>query len=290
MTMNKKLDTQFTQADIHDLDVELKVGILATVTDTGLPHMTMISSLRPYAANGLVWGQFTEGLSKGYIQENPKAGFLIMSLDKQVWRGTAHFTHTAKDGLEYENYNNLPMFRYNAYFGVHTVYYMDLLENSDRQALPMGQVVYAAVTTILARTFGRRSQGKRVPVSPVLNPWVRGLLNKLDNLKFLSYIREDGYPVVLPVIQTQVFDTERVIFSTSYLRDDLSLIPAGIPMAVFGMSFDMEDVLLRGVYQGIQRVGGVSCGLVEIDWVYNSMPPKAQQIYPPVEVTPVVDF
>lgn len=295
MMMNKKLDNRFTQADIRDLDVELKVGILATVTDTGLPHLTMISSLRPYKADGLVWGQFTEGLSKGYIQENPKAGFLIMSLDKCVWRGTARFSHTAKDGPEYENYNNLPMFRYNAYFGVHTVYYMDLLENSGRQALPLGQVVYAAVTTILARTFGmrlqmRRSQGRRVPNRPVLNPWVRGLLNKMDNLKFLSYVREDGYPVVLPAIQTQVLDTELVIFSTGYLGDDLAQIPPGIPMAVFGMSFDMEDVLLRGTYQGIRRVGGVPCGLVEIDWVYNSMPPKAQQIYPPVQVTPVVDF
>jgi len=275
----------FTAADVLDLDVELKVGVLATVNEDGLPHLTMISSLRPYSEMGLVFGQFTEGLSKGYLRENPKVGFLILSLDKQVWRGTADFSHTAKEGPEYENYNNLPMFRYNAYFGVHTVYYLDLVTYAGRQSLPMGQVVYAALTTILARTTGRRTSG-----ALVLNPWVRGLFNKLDNLKFLSYIGEEGYPFVLPAIQTQVMNSERVIFSSGYLRDELAQIPSGIPMAVFGMSFDMEDVLLRGTYQGMERIGGVRCGSVEIDWVYNSMPPKPQQVYPPLEVKTVREF
>lgn len=276
---------KFSEADIRDLDVELKVGILATVNDDGLPHLTMISSLRPYAESSLVWGQFTEGLSKSHIRHNPKAGFLIMSLDKQIWQGTAHFSHTAKHGPEYDNYNNLPMFRYNAYFGVHTVYYMNLVDSTGRGSLPMGRVVYAAIATMLARKLGRRPAG-----DTVLNPWVRGLLNKVDNLKFLGYIREDGYPFVLPVIQTQVLNRNHVIFSKGYLVNEIRQIPPGIPMAVFGMSFDMEDVLLRGTYLGIQRIGGINCGLVEIDWVYNSMPPIPQQVYPPVRVETVTEF
>jgi hypothetical protein len=277
--------TKFSKADIRTLDVELKVGILGTVNDQGLPHLTMISSLRPYSEGGLVWGQFTEGLSKQYIRQNPKTGFLVMSLDKHVWRGKAVFTHTAKDGPEYDNFNNLPMFRYNAYFGVHTVYYMDLVEHHGRQPLPMGQVIVAAMSTMIARALGGRSSE-----GPVLNPWACDLLNKIDNLKFLGYIGADGYPVVLPVIQTQALNRKQVIFSTGCYRDELEVIPAGIPMAVFGMSFDMEDVLLRGTYSGVQRIGGVKCGLVDIDWMYNSMPPKPQQVYPPVPVKAVTEF
>jgi hypothetical protein len=277
--------TKFSEADIQALDVELKVGILGTVNDQGLPHLTMISTLRPYAEAGLVWGQFTEGLSKEYIRQNPKAGFLVMSLDKQVWRGKAVFSHTAKDGPEYDNFNNLPMFRYNAYFGVHTVYYLDLVENHGRQPLPMGRVVVAAVSTILARALDRKhAEGS------VLNPWVCGLLNKVDNLKFLGYVGADGYPVVLPVIQTQVLNRRQVIFSTRCYGDELAAIPPGVPMAVFGMSFDMEDVLLRGTYTGIRRIGGFECGLVDIAWMYNSMPPIPQQVYPPVPVEVVTEF
>ena len=89
MSERNTTPTEFNPDDIAALDVELKVGILGTVNDEGLPHLTMISSLRPYSPCGLVWGQFTEGLSKRYVRENPKTGFLIMSLEKQVWRGKA---------------------------------------------------------------------------------------------------------------------------------------------------------------------------------------------------------
>lgn len=275
----------FTEQDIHDLDVELKVGLLATVTPQGEPHLTMLSSIRPYAPDKLVWGQFTEGLSKAYIMENPQCGFLIMSLDKQLWMGKARYTHKAKQGPEMENYNNLAMFRYNAYFGVHTAYYMDLVSQSGRMALPMGNVIFAAVKTILARTLAKKH------VQPkVLNPWIHGLFNKLDNLKFISYVDADGFPVVLPVIQTQALDANRVVFALGAFSKELRNIPAGVRMAVFGMSFSMETVLMRGEFSGIQPVAGIPSGVVSIDWVYNSMPPVPQQVYPPVKVEAVREF
>jgi hypothetical protein len=31
-------------------------------------------------------------------------------------------------------------------------------------------------------------------------------------------------------------------------------------------------------------------GAVDIEWVYNAMPPCHEQIYPPVELKAVVDF
>jgi hypothetical protein len=279
------IQATFSQEDIQALDVELKVGILGTVNEAGLPHLTMISSLRPYSANRLVWGQFTEGLSKKFIRQNPKTGFLIMSLDRQMWRGKALFTHTAGSGPEYDNFNNLPMFRYNAYFGIHTVYYMDLVELHGKQPLPMGQVIFAALKTILAQRLGRKRGSLEI-----LTPWTRDLLNKIDNLKFLGYIGEDGFPVILPIIQARPLGEEQVIFSTGAFGNELYAIPTGISMAIFGMSFDMEDVLLRGVYTGIQRIGGMSCGVVAINWAYNSMPPTPQQIYPLVKVEAVKEF
>ena len=276
---------QFTEQDIHDLDVELKVGLLATITPEGEPHLTMLSSIRPYAPDKLVWGQFTEGLSKSYILENPNCGFLIMSLDKQLWMGKARYTHKSKQGPEMENYNNLAMFRYNAYFGVHTAYYMDLVSQSGRMALPMGNVIFAAIKTILARTLAKKNREPKV-----LNPWIHGLFNKLDNLKFISYVDADGFPVVLPVIQTQALDANRVVFALGAFSQELRNIPAGVRMAVYGMSFSMETVLMRGTYSGIQSIAGIPSGVVSIDWVYNSMPPVPQQIYPPLKVEPVREF
>jgi hypothetical protein len=124
----------------------------------------------------------------------------------------------------------------------------------------------------------------------VLNPWTRNLMNKIDNLKFLAYLGADGYPAIVPVIQAQAASAEEIVFSTRAYGAELSAIPDKAAVAVFCMSLDMEDVLMRGIFQGIRRIGGMRCGRVRVDWVYNPMPPKPQQIYPPLALEPVTSF
>jgi hypothetical protein len=277
--------TTFSESDIRETRPELKIGLLATVNADGLPHVTLLSSLMACGPEQMCFGQFTEGMSKKHILAYPKTGFLIMSLDKNIWRGRASYTHSTQEGPEYEHYNNVPMFRYNAYFGVHTVYYLDLLSHTGKSALPMNRIIFAAVQTLLARTLGRKP-GRH----DVLNGWTRAFLDKIDNLKFLSYIDADGFPVILPAIQAQSLDREHVLFSTSVYTGELEAIPAGADLAVFSMALTMEDVLLRGRYQGIHRVGGVRVGLVQVDWVYNPMPPAPGQVYPATALEAVTVF
>ena len=283
--MKTDIFTTFSEADIQNTQPAMKVGLLATITPGGMPHVTLISSLMACSPTELCFGQFTEGMSKQHILTNPKTGFLIMSLDKNLWRGKASYNHSEKSGQEYDYYNNVPMFRYNAYFGVHTVYYLDLVSHTGKIPLPMNKIIFAAVKTMAARTLGKK-QGKQ----PVLNTWTRAFVDKIDNLKFLSFIGDDGFPVIIPAIQTQSLDSQHVLFSTSVYPDELVAIPPGAPLAVFNMALTMEDVLLRGRYQGIKRMGGVKAGVVEVDWVYNPMPPVTGQIYPPVELKAVKDF
>jgi hypothetical protein len=149
----------------------------------------------------------------------------------------------------------------------------------------MNAVVLAAIKTMLAR----RLLGMRSPTE-VLNPWTIGMLNKLDNLKFLGYIGEDGYPVVIPCIQAQAAGAQRILFSASVFSAELEAIPKGAPLAMFCMSLDMEDVLMRGDFAGLRRVGGLLCGEVQVDWVYNPMPPIPGQIYPPLPIVAVTEY
>jgi hypothetical protein len=277
--------TSFSDIDIRDTQPAMKVGLLATINPDGLPHVTLLASLMACDPGQLCFGQFTEGMSKAHLLTNPHAGFLIMSLDKNMWRGKASYTHSVKNGKEYDFYNNVPMFRYNAYFGIHTVHYLDLVAHTGKMPLPMSQVIFGAVQTRLGRTLGRKLDGPAV-----LNDWTRSFLNKIDNLKFLAYVGTDGFPVIIPAIQTQCLDRQHAIFSTPVFTQELLAIPAGVPIAVFCMALTMEDVLLRGKYLGIQRVGGIKAGIVEVEWVYNPMPPVPGQVYPPVELKAVEQF
>jgi hypothetical protein len=277
--------TTFSEQDVQATRPELKIGLLATVSPEGLPHVTLLSTLMASGPTTLSFGQFMEGRSKKNILTHPKVGFLIMSLDRHLWRGKARYTHCAQEGPEYDFYNNVPMFRYNAYFGVHTVYYLDLVAQTGRSPLPMNQIILAALQSMLARSLGRKSDTQRV-----LNSWTRAFVDKIDNLKFLCYIGSDGFPWIIPAIQTQSLDGAHVIYTPSVYREELQAIPPGAPLAVFAMALTMEDVLLRGTYQGIQRVGGVQAGVVQVDWVYNPMPPVPGQVYPAVELNPVLEF
>ncbi|MBN1314861.1 MAG: pyridoxamine 5'-phosphate oxidase family protein [Anaerolineales bacterium] len=283
--MNGNQLTSFSQQDIEAFQPTMKIGLLATVNREGRPHLTLLSSLQASSPTQVIFGQFTEGLSKEYIRDNPRCAFLIMTMAKEVWRGQVRFTHTANQGAEFDMYNNTPMFRYNSYFGVHTVYYMDLVEHTGRQLLPMNSVVWAAVKTMVAKTLGRPKND-----GIVMNPWTQALMNKLDNLKFLAYVGQDGYPVIVPLIQAQAAGSQHVLFAVSAYRDELEAIPAGVPAAFFAMSLQMEDVLVSGRFLGIRRRGGIRCGCIEVDWVYNSMPPKPQQIFPETSVRAVTNF
>lgn len=283
--METNLLTTFSEEDIRLTQPALKIGLLATVSPEGWPHVTMLSTLMACGSTQLSFGQFTEGLSKRHLQTNPQAGFLIMGLDRSLWRGKATYTHCQRHGREYDFYNDVPMFRYNSYFGVHTAHYLDLVAHTGRHPLPMNRIILAALQTLLARTGAREPTG-----APVLNPWTRRFLNKLDNLKFLSHVGEDGFPVIIPAIQAQCLTSRQLGFATSVYAEELNAIPAGAVVAAFGLALTMEDVLLRGVYRGTRRRGGVCIGVLDVDWVYNPMPPVPGQVYPPVSLEPVRRF
>jgi hypothetical protein len=280
-----KVEKAFAPDDMKAFEQEAKCALVATVNPEGLPHVTLISSLRARRPDQLMWGQFTEGLSKKHVRINPKTGFLVLTLDRRLWRGQAVWTHALGEGPEYEMYNKTPMFRYNAYFGIHTVHYMDLVKTYGRESLPLARVVAASLLTRIAGpAAGRGSEAQ------ALKPWAVGLFNRLNALRFMAYIHEDGFPRIFPMLQGLAAGSGRIVFSPLAYGRELEALEAGQAVAVFAMSLSMEDVLARGTFQGYRRRRGARLGLVDLDWVYNSMPPNPGQIYPAAPLAAVERF
>ena len=82
----------------------------------------------------------------------------------------------------------------------------------------------------------------------------------------------------------------RLAFHPGAFSTELSGLEPGMTVAVFGLTMQMEDVLVRGIFNGYHHYRGVKLGTLDIDWVYNSMPPNHGQIYPPVPLEAVVNF
>lgn len=275
---------RFTDEDIRALAPNEKVALVATVNPGGLPHITLLTSLQALTPDTMIMGEFSRGLSKDYMQKNNRIGFLMMTLDRRMCRGTARWTRLKKEGPEYELMNEKPMFRYNTYFGVNTVHYFDLVSTTAREGLPMGRILISALTTALARGAVRRRIGE------VLKPFAMSIIDRADTLKFISYVNPEGYPVIIPLIQCRAADSGRLAFSPSPYGDELAAIPKGATVAVFALTMKMEDLLVRGIYNGIKRRRGFSLGTVDIEWAYNSMTPAHGQIYPETALDPVTRF
>lgn len=261
--LNDALNAEFAKS--------VKIGLVGTIDETGGPHVTVLSTLMGRGEDVMCFGKFVEGLSKEFVLKRPRAGFLIMNPEKKFWRGTMDYDHLKKEGPEYEFYNDQPLYRYNAYFGINTVYYFNLRNLTDGETLPMGKVIGSAI-----RVLFRKKRYAR-PFVPAMKPWAEGFLAKLDTLKFLSWIDADGYPTIVPTIQAQAASPSTVV-----LRDDpyaklLAPLAQGTRVALLGFSMTMETVLVKGVFSGFDDDG---FGTIAIDRVYNSMPPVHGYVYP----------
>jgi len=279
------LKHHFSKDEMTVFEPAEKIGLVACVNPDGQIHLTLITSIMACRPDQLTLGQFCMGLSKWYMQLNPQVGFLIMTMDKRLWRGKARWTHKKTDGPEYEIYNDIPMFRYNAYFGINTVHYLDLVETYGEEKLPMGKIIPAAMTTKLAKGAAATGSEERI-----LKPFAESLFNQLDSLKFIAYVGNDGFPIIIPAIQCQASDSRRIVFSTLPYNDELQAIEVGARLAILGVNMKMQTVLVRGTFQGFHKYRLSTMGVLDIDWVYNSMPPSHGQIYPEVALEAVTDF
>ena len=280
-----KTRNTFKENEISAFEPAEKIGLVGCINPEGQIHMTLITSIMASGSKQITLGQFCMGRSKWYMQQKPEIGFLIMTMDKRVWRGKARWTHKKHDGPEFEIYNDMPMFRYNAYFGINTVHYLDLIETFGEEKLPMGTIIPAAVLTRFAKSAAKTSHTERI-----LKPFAEDLFNGIATLKFISYISSDGIPAIIPAIQCQASDSRRLVFSTLPFRDELRAIPTGTTIAIFGLNLKMQSVLARGIFTGFRSYRGIEMGVMDIEWVYNSMPPCHDQIYPDREIEPVSEF
>ncbi len=165
------------------------------------------------------------------------------------------------------------------------LHYMELVETCGREKLPLRDIIISSILTKIAKGCVQTGIGHRI-----LKPWAEGLLNRLDSLKFISYIDNDGFPKIIPLMQCQASDSRRISFSPFAYREELSAIQKYTTVALFGLTMDMEDILIRGQFLGLDRFRSIKLGTIDIEWVYNSMPPKQGQIYPPEAIQPVSNF
>jgi len=246
-----------------------KVALLGTLDDEGGPHLTFLATLQGLGEDRIIFGQFCVGLSKQFLPQRPECAFLALSADMRWLRGRARFTHTARTGPEFDMYNNKPLFRYNAYFGVNTVWYLDLLGVTDVEKLPLPQIGVGALLSRATAPLAAKNE------KDALSRFGRALFAGIGFPKFLCYAGEDGLTIV-PVVQAVSAGTDRIVFTGKPYGEDLRGLAPGMQVCVMALNLDMQSVLVKGAYAG-KKAG---THVIDIERVYNSMPPASGYIFP----------
>jgi len=269
----------FTQPDVM-------LKLVSTIDDRGWPHVTLISSNRLINKKQLVWGQFTEGTSKEYVKKNPKQGIFYMTAEMpfKFVQAKADFSHTAIEGEDLEHFNKSQLMRYFTYVRVHTVYYNNLVASTEVRNLPLYGIIKGILKDIVAKGGAKTGLDEKR-----LNVIGYKLFTAPIAVRAISYIDpSDGYPIVIPCIQLQAADHNRLVFPPSILKEDLHQIPINSKVAVFGMNFDFVNQVVKGTFTGFRKFRGIKFGVIEIEEIYNSCPPIPGMIYPKIQTRPKV--
>ncbi|MCP4760393.1 MAG: hypothetical protein GY870_01345 [archaeon] len=125
-----------------------------------------------------------------------------------------------------------------------------------------------------------------------LSPWAFKLINDPLSFKFLGYIDpSDGYPIVIPCMQLCAPDRSKLIFNLSQYKKELKSIAIGTQVAIILNNFEAVSHHINGTLTGFKKYRGYSFGIIEIDEIYNCMPPVPGIIYPKIQTLPkVTDF
>ena len=257
-----------------------KVGLLCSIAPDGYPHIALISSISVKNSKTLMWGQFTQGLSKDYLKNNPKTGFLVVLPDQRWWTGKALYSSTVVTGEDFDFFNNKPLFRYNSYCGIGAVHYEELVDVSVGEKLPLLKIGlgFFASGALKKKVISHNGNAEKIEKMP---PYGIDLASGLTCLKFAAFVDADGFPRMYPVMQGQPADANRLVFSSTPYAELLQQIPEGAKTAVFLANLNLESLLLQGRWFNTKKSGRLKNSTFEIDKVYNSMLPIGGYIYPP---------
>ena len=270
---------KFTQPDIM-------LKLIATIDERDWPHVTMISSNRIINKKQLVWGAFTEGLSKKYVKERSKQGIFYMTSNMpfKFLQLKADFTHTTSEGEDLEHFNKSNLMRYFTYVRVHTAYYNNVVAARPVRNLPLGGIIKGIISDMIGKSGAKTGLNEKR-----LNVIGYKLFTAPIAVRAIAYIDPiDGYPIIVPCIPLQATDHNRLVFPLSSLKEDLLQIPVDSRVAVFGMNFDYANQIIKGPFKGFRKFRGIKFGIIEIDEIYNSSPPVVGKIYPEIETRPKI--
>ena len=278
--------TMLPEGGVKFTEPEIMVKLIGTVDDHDYPHITLLICTKAVSPKVIKWGQFTQGRSKRNILKNPRqcAFFMSASIPYKFIQVKMDLDRVSVEGDDAADLNAQDLLRYNTYIRIEKVYFNKIHSCSPIRPLSLLGIIKGIIVNAFG--IGGLHSDKKDERLPLFG---KKLFKDPISPKFIGYVDiDDGYPVILPCLQARQVDRNVIAFPYTQFKPELEKLKKGQKLAFFGLSMELTSILVKGTLIDWKKSRGVRYAFVNIEEVYNSMPPVAGVIYPELETRPKV--
>lgn len=254
-----------------------------TVNEDGTPHITVINSLYILDDKTLVWGEHCHGFSKVNQKKRPAIGILSLETGCRIRFIRAKYRCSENSGPVFEQFNNIPRFRYNPLGGYSPIHYLDIIDLGEDMPLAGSAEKSEKLKIIKDKVMPGDDPG-------AFSTLTRYYLESDKSFKVLAYIDKEGFPALVPLPHCMPTKANRVVFTLEPYIRDAALIAEGTPVAIYSIILDKKQSVLVNGEITYRNIDGEQIGIADIKQVYSPIMPKACIIYPRSRMPVIDDF
>ncbi len=245
----------------------LNPKFLATVGEDGRPNVVLIISITAPTDDHLAFGEFMIWKTKKNLLNNNKVYILAFTQKLKATAGRALFKGFVKTGPEVDYINNMDLFRYNAYTGIRSAGILQPISDFKTFRIPLISNLRGLMVSEVAKRLYIANRSIEIPEA------VREKFDKPIGFKVLSYVEEDGFPLIFPTLAMKLKGDTLIFPIQSYMKE-IKKLPKGTPMAVNILTLEPASYQLKGTFQGYLSTGLTPpIGKIKATEVYSASPP-----------------
>ncbi len=243
---------------------EMTPKFLATRSASGVPNVVPCISIQPAddQPDTLFFGNFLLRKSIQNLNENGRVGILVITPELRGWILKGDLVEFQRTGPYVDRQMSGSLLRYNAYTGIRNAGILRVHSVENTFAISKMQVVKDYVLARLA-ALGRPRAGDTSTAMPLA---ARREFARMVAVKVLAWVRDDGYPTIVPALSLQPAGTKSLVcWRTSAA---LPQPPVGVEVATNILTFEAISYQAKGRW----TVRG-NAGAIQISEVYAGGPP-----------------
>nr|MBC7244002.1 pyridoxamine 5'-phosphate oxidase family protein [Chloroflexota bacterium] len=243
------------------LQGEMTPKFLASRNAAGVPNVVPVVSILPAEdqPDTLFFGNFLLRKTIQNLNEDQRVGILVITQELQGWVLKGEFVEFQRTGAYVDRQMSSSLLRYNAYTGIRNAGVIRVHSVEAAFGISKWQVAKDYLLARLSRAGGVRDGGVKMPL-PVQREFA-----KMIAVKVLTWVGEDGYPIVIPALSLQPSGETNLVCrkSTRFPEPPLgSLVAANI------LTFEAISYQVKGRW-----VGSGKTGIIRVQEVYAGGPP-----------------